>query len=177
MWKVLEKKWKEYENLFARGEIYGAFLRLAAISASLDGLEPGLRAEFKKRCENAPLSSRMLDSITTGIQTDRQRIRRILSIGKTWTGEELVLVITMKVEIDSATSFLEDRGFEVPEEIPDSVALIIQRVATSKRNRRAFDNARLLVRTNWGLAIKHPLLTDEKGKGKGVSPEWPLDKP
>jgi hypothetical protein len=163
MWKVLENLWSEYQNLLTAGESYSAFVRVGEIYASLDGLQPDLRAEFKRRCETASVSSETLKSILAGVEGNRYRIRRILSIGNSWNDDELLLVIVLKVQIDSLTSFLRHRGFELPEEIPDSLDMLIQKVATSKRNRRAFDSARSLACKNRDLPVKHHLLIDAGG--------------
>jgi hypothetical protein len=81
------------------------------------------------------------------------RLQRMLSIGTTFTYEELMLAITIRVELQLLSQFLASGG-----EAPDFHFLDIDdelwRVAGHPENASAFRSAQTEARRNWGAPIQ-----------------------
>jgi hypothetical protein len=78
---------------------------------------------------------------------------RILSIGSSFTWEELVLVVTIRMEVAFASRVLAVVGEEPTEldlEILDSA---IGDVARAPQNRRTFLSALATIRKNWDIPV------------------------
>jgi hypothetical protein len=81
------------------------------------------------------------------------RVKHILGIGTTFNDDELLLVITHRVQLGLLAQFLAKRG-AVPEFHLSSIDDEMRRVAGYRENAAAFRSAQAAARKNWGAPIQ-----------------------
>src|SRR5437867_4098194 len=157
MEQVLERLYNE--RLRSGGDCYGAFIRMVEIYSVLDEIRNHSREKFKGLCLTIELSPEDRRTLRNEIQRNVDKILRILSIGKTWIFEEFVMVVTERIQIDLVLRYLKDLGLQLEFESYQSLDEALENAVKSPRNRRAYNQAIAACRMNWGLPIKHPLLS------------------
>jgi hypothetical protein len=159
--RVLEEtftgRFREYEYLWQAGEYYGAAKRLAELSHCVSGLNADARNDWSERIKF--FASSMLKerswALEDGLVGDAERIRRILSIGSRWNGEEILLVLGMRIEIDLMLSFLrEHRPHHASPPLPlEYIDERLIELGKSKEHGPHFRWAIEMMKKNWGLPI------------------------
>ena len=81
------------------------------------------------------------------------RLRRMLTIGTTFIYEELLLAITIRVELGLFAQFLAQRG-EAPDFHLSAIDDELRRVAGHHENAAAFRSAQAPAKRNWGAPIQ-----------------------
>lgn len=105
----LEESFDFYQKLKRERVWYNAAVYLAEIVHVSASLPVGQQKAWKSRIEKEELSETFLQEVSGGVKQNIQRIHRILSIGTEWTGEEILLVMQLRIEIKLVLDFLEDR--------------------------------------------------------------------
>jgi hypothetical protein len=151
----MEHCWMDYVRLLKGRETYSAIARLAEISNVLRGDHVGKREAEKWRAQlsEAEISTQMLGDVVQGLSAAATRLDRILGVGINFTGEELLLVLTIRVEASLVFEFLRDRGsiFDFDFSRIDEE---MTRVAQSRENAETFRREVLRARNNWGIPIQ-----------------------
>jgi hypothetical protein len=102
---VLEKHFRSYQELLLEQAWYSAAVSLAEIFHASAALPAAQRAPWQSRIKEE-LSEKFLQEVRMGLEQNIQRIRRILSVGSEWTGEEILLLIQMRINIELLLDFL-----------------------------------------------------------------------
>ncbi len=101
--KLLEQAW--YSAAVALAEIFHASARLPAEQ----------RAAWRSRV-NRDLNERFLQEVRNGQEREIRRIQQILSVGSDWTGEEILLLMLMRIDVKLLSDFL-GRGVDVESQV------------------------------------------------------------
>lgn len=101
---ALEEHFRLYQELLSEQAWYSAAVSLAEIFHASARLSAGPRAAWNSRLEQE-LSEEFLREVRSGLEQSIQRIRRILSVGSEWTGEEILLLMLMRVNIELLSEF------------------------------------------------------------------------
>ena len=102
---ALEKHFRSYQELLLERAWYSAAVSLAEIFHASARLPAEQRAAWRFRITEE-LTEQFLQEVRIGLEQDIQRIRRILSVGSEWTGEEILLLIQMRINIELLFDFL-----------------------------------------------------------------------
>lgn len=102
---ALEEHFRWYQELLLRGAPYSAAVALVEIFHGSAGLPAKQRAAWQSRVKKE-LTEKLLQEVRIGLERDIQRIRRILSVGSKWTGEEISLLMQKRIEIELLSDFL-----------------------------------------------------------------------
>jgi hypothetical protein len=160
---VLTERWADYQRLRAAGAAYAALVRLGEIDNILnqnEGHDPAVQ-KWKLSVGQAQIPDAMREAAIAEAFKSVSRLRRMLSIGTTFVYEELMLAITIRVELELLSRFLAQRGTA-----PDFHLLAIddelRRVAVHHENASAFRSAQTAARRNWGAPIQASWIEDAK---------------
>jgi len=102
----LEERFQSYQTLKRKGDLYSAAVYLAETSHASARLPVAQRAAWNSRIEKEELSEEFLREARSGLKQSIERVHRILSIGTEWTGEEILLVMQLRIEIKLLSDFL-----------------------------------------------------------------------
>jgi hypothetical protein len=139
--KQVKERWDEFDRLWREGHYYSALLRVAEVYSCREKLPPQLRQQYESGCQGVRIDVRILDSVRSEIAGTEERILRILSVGTKWNMEELLLVVTLAIQIDLLLRYLNDRGFGLRSEGVEKCVTAIRQVAGSVNNQKAYDSA------------------------------------
>jgi hypothetical protein len=103
---ALEERFDLYRYHMRERAWYGAAVYLAEILHVSASLPVPQHAAWKSRIEKEELSEEFLQAVRSGLKQSIQRTHRILSIGTEWTGEEIMLVMQLRIEIKLVSDFL-----------------------------------------------------------------------
>ena len=103
---ALEKHFRLYREHVLEKSWYSAAVCLAEIFNGCASLPIAQRASWNARIENENLSEEILCEVRAGLDQNIQRMQRILSIGSEWTGEEVLLLVLMRTNIELLSAFL-----------------------------------------------------------------------
>jgi len=81
------------------------------------------------------------------------RARKILSVGTKFEWEEIVLVLTIRTEVDAAASVLSAFGIHKSSLHLADFDDELREIARSKENARTFASALVSIRRNWSMPI------------------------
>ncbi|MET0649133.1 MAG: hypothetical protein ABW208_21185 [Pyrinomonadaceae bacterium] len=152
--EAFDERFNEYRGLFQAGAYFGAVSKLAELENCLPLLRKGSQARWRNQINKEPLSEEVLRALEAEIETATQNIRRILSFGTKWNHDELLLVWTIRIQIEMLSRFLTRRQQLSPLCFPsDDVDEAMLEVAKSKTNKRDLQIAINLIKRNWGLPI------------------------
>ena len=147
-WKVaLEKLLPEYERL-SSGAPFSALVRLGEVLAVADEELPGATAAVRDHATPAVVEAAAIEAV--GI---RRRALRVLSIGTKFTWEELVLLLTMRIELELASSVMALFGIDTSAFDLGTLDAELRVVALSNENRARFASALATIRRNWAVPI------------------------
>jgi hypothetical protein len=152
--EVFVERLLEYSYLMQGGAYFGAVSRLAEIENCLPLLSKGLQAKWKERISKEVLSEDVLHELKIEIEKAIKKIKRILAFGTKWQYEELLLVWTIRIQIEMLLCFLSERHqlTECNFSLEDVDEAMIE-VAKSKINKQNLQIATNLMKKNWGLPI------------------------
>ena len=87
-------------------------------------------------------------------------MRKILSVGGRYHEEEIVLLLTLRIQLELVITFLNDhlsmRYTGVLHDIDEELSTLSE----SSTNGRAFRRATSLIKSNWGLPINSEWLSE-----------------
>lgn len=159
MKEQLNVLWQEFETLNRQKHVYAAFLRLADIASVLSCAPPDVRQWYESKLSSVSLDSVAKEHLQEGILSQYAKISRIMSVGDKWNEDELLLLITIKVQIDLLLEFLASRGVRFESSEESKISIAISEIASSPSNVKTFKRAALLARRNWGVPIRHKLFS------------------
>lgn len=107
---ALEKHFQLYQEQLLKQAWYSAAVTLAEIFHASARLPAEQRAAWRSRV-NKDLNERfllevILRKVRKGREYEIRRIHRILSVGSEWTGEEILLVMLMRINVKLLSDFL-----------------------------------------------------------------------
>jgi hypothetical protein len=157
----LQESFRFYKKLLGAGVYYNALTYLAEIFHCLPALDDASDRRWTNTLRSEKLSAETLNAAIAGIEKDAQIIRRILSVGAVWNDDEILLVLTKRVQIDLLLVFLtEFCSYDRTVNIGD-IDERINSISQTKENKHTFEEARNLMKKNWGLPIKSKWLSTE----------------
>lgn len=152
--KELQGRWAEYLHYLKAGAMYSAFVRLGEILNCLNHcrLPQGKVQEWRAMVLGTERTEEEIRSAQTEAKREAARMHDIMSVGSKFEYEELVLLITMRVELELLSEYLADRNVvaAVDGEALDRELGVI---AKSAANAATFRSAQLAARTNWGIPL------------------------
>lgn len=163
--RTLLERWAEYQRLLEAGASYAALVRLGEIDNVLHH-QDGDYVVFRKWRQNAAdieLSEELASAALAEAREKASRVMRVVSVGTKFTYEELLYVITLRIELQLLSEFLHRRGVPAGlDRLPCDVNL--RNVARSRENISAFRSAQAAAKRNWGLPIRSEWLEDQAGQ-------------
>lgn len=102
---ALEKHFRTYQELLLEKAWYSGAVCLAEIFQASARLSAEQRAVWQSRIKEEMTEQFFLE-VRIGLEQNIQRIRRILSVGSEWTGEEILLLMQMRINIELLFDFL-----------------------------------------------------------------------
>jgi hypothetical protein len=141
-----------YRDLLARGAPFSALAAFGGIVNVLPQLSARARALWIDRLMLEPLGPELVDHAAGEASRERERMRRIGSVGESWEWEELVLLVTSRVQLDLVAEALHFAGHTPKFDLMD-VDELLNRIAKSRANAGLYASARDQCRRNWGLPI------------------------
>ncbi|MGH9874725.1 MAG: hypothetical protein ACRD9S_19905 [Pyrinomonadaceae bacterium] len=151
--KELDERFRRYKELAAKGTWKSAVIALAEIFHCASKLPKAQGAEWVARVSDEQLSDDAMEQAEAGIKEKIQRLRRILSIGNRWTGEEILLVVQTRIEIELLTTYLSEKCPTKPSPSLDDIDEDIVALSKSKEHQYDFKWAVGMMKKNWGLPI------------------------
>jgi hypothetical protein len=131
-WRVaLEKLLPEYKHLSSSGAAFSAVVKLGTVLAMAD----------EEELHDATAAVR--DHVTAAV----------LSIGTKFSWDELVLVLTMRIELELASSVMALFGIDTTAFDLGTLDAELREVGSLKENRVRFASALATIRRNWGVPI------------------------
>jgi hypothetical protein len=163
---ILAELWATYQRWRADGEgyrapsdreqcFYAALVGLAEVGNVLDQQDAHdpVAQKWKRMVGEEQISDAVHDAAIAEAMKKVSRALHILSVGTTFIYEELVLVITIRVELGLFAQFLARRG-EAPDFRLSSIDDEMRRVAGYRENAGVFRSAQAAARKNWGAPIQ-----------------------
>lgn len=145
---IAENRVREADGFFARGATYGGFVRLGEVLKFVnERATSGARDSWRDRIlEKArPVN---LETIQVEATDAASRISQMLSTAGTYDAYEIVLLLTLRIELESAEALLaaldRPRDF-VPQTVDDDVRAL----RADKHNTKAYEAALGMLRRNW----------------------------
>ncbi len=157
--KVLDQRWSEYETLARVGEYYAAMLRVAEICSVTREPETPPSGEHEGRCHEIEISAQMLDALLAGIRRQEERLRKVVAFGDKWNEDEIMLVLTIRIQNDLLLEYLRSRGVDAGAPVSMSWDDLVEQF--SPGNARELNRTLAALRRNWGLPIRHKALSTE----------------
>lgn len=160
--RAIEERWADYLLLCREGATYSAGIRLAEIAHCLRfaHLAPELALKWSGVLEAVVVSSDMIRSIRNEVQRNVERLNQMLVGSTPLIYEEMLLLITIRVELEVLMAHLTERGVS---DLPDVGSLDEDLSATvrSPQNSGAYLAAQQSARKNWGLPLRSKWLGTE----------------
>lgn len=146
-WRVrLQKLSPEYERLSSGGAAFSALAKLGELIASAEGQRQDIQNAIRHMVSGAVLEEAATEAVAV-----QGRALRILSIGTRFTWDELVLVLTMRMQLELASLVMTLFGVE--SSTLDLAAIDTELRDVAKANAAQFVSALATIRRNWDTAI------------------------
>jgi hypothetical protein len=160
--KAIEERWADYLRLSREGAIYSASVRLAEIAHCLRfaHLAPELALKWSGILEAVVMSSDMIQSIRNEAQRRVERLNRMLGGGSPVAYEEMLLLVTIRVELEVLLAYLAERGVGDLSGV-GSLDEDLSAAVRSPQNSVAYFSAQQSARKNWGLPLRSKWLGTE----------------
>ena len=153
----LEAVFAEHQKLLQAGAAYSACVRLGEIvNCVRHNLCSTRESEaWMARVAAADLSVGDIATISQDLQSSLDRIDHILGVASEWQYEEILLIVTLRIEASMAMEFLLARGIDVSS-IDMSVAdEAMEAYASKSDGLRLICEASRTVKRNWGIPLSH----------------------
>jgi len=161
--RLLAQRWTRYEEYKRSGAAYSALVRLGEIINVLrhgDISEPvGRKGDVA--AGKVEVSDEMYRQAVAEAKQNISRVERMLGIGTTFLYEELMLALTVRVELGLLCEFFIDRGIAL-EFSPGSFDEKLLEVSRRKENVVAFRSAQAAAKRNWGVPVQSPWLDGQQ---------------
>ena len=149
----LSRRVEEFERFRDGGEIYSAIARLAEIFHSLQSLSTGEASRWRQTVKHALASAGRVDAVPRRVRSNAKRVRRLLAVGTSFGDEEVVLLLTLRIEGDLVEEFLRQWQGSGSGVRWDDIDTNVVALAKSVRHRRLFRRSQEQVRRNWGIPL------------------------
>lgn len=100
-------------------EHYAAVSNLAEARAISLWLPEETRSALTNAVDSCDLTTGLVHGARSGMVKETERVERILSIGTEWVDDEILLVISIRIQLEEIRTLLVSRGFSVDQEILD----------------------------------------------------------
>lgn len=156
--RLLDDKYDQYLSFGRGAPIYPAIRILAEVFRCVSKLDASRQKVWRDRIDAEELDDDALAAISAELDRQIFRVRRLLSIGDVWIFEEIVLLLTLRIEIELVIDFLLARGYI--SQCPDlkGVDTKLYKISREKSNKQAYAESRRAIRSNWGLPISSQFL-------------------
>lgn len=150
---VLEELGTAYRRLKGRGAAGSALIKLGEIHNILRYTEVSdhVAQKWRQFARETPISDEMRDEAVADATKMLSQLKRILSTGTRFEPEELILVITLRLELEILHEFLVERGVAA-DFAPDSADEEIVRVAPHPESAATFRASVSTTKRNWGVS-------------------------
>jgi hypothetical protein len=152
---TLEERFGEFEKLLQGNARFSAATRLGQIAFCLPHLPPSIRKYWERKLSENVSQIGRDPAVRQGIENNVRRISQIVNHGGTYLFEELCLVLSLRLDVISALTFLECLDCQTTEE-SDAIRSIDQAVldmAKDPDTRAAISDAAKHISRNFGLPI------------------------
>lgn len=151
--KKLDEKFEEY-RCFLRGEgIYRAMVILGEIYNCIPKLDRIKQIKWTKRIHNVRLNEHQLQSIIIKAKGEIREIERLLSIFNVWIVEEIVLILTLKIQVDLVIAVLNEMGYREADINLYAIDEKILQISKAEASKRPFAESVNLINKNWGMPL------------------------
>lgn len=108
---ALEERWADYRRFHQGGARFTAFVKLAEIAhcSSNATLPPWLAQKWRATIQNVPITDEGVRSVRTAVAEEIKRLQRIVGVGTRFIYEEMLLLITTRIELELLSAFLGAR--------------------------------------------------------------------
>jgi hypothetical protein len=152
---AIDGRWADYLRLCREGAIYSASVRLGEIANCLRfaQLASDLASKWSGALKRVTMSPDMIQAVREEARTKAERLGRMLHGDSSMTYEEMLLLITIRVELEMLFAFLAERRIG---DLPDlsSLDADLSAAACSPKNAAAYVTAQESARKNWGLPLR-----------------------
>lgn len=152
---LLQNRWTEYERLLEVRASYAALVRLAEIDnvLSQEGVPWPISEKWALIVQKETIPDKMYRKALAEAEQNVSRLKRMLSVGANFTYEEMVLAITLRVELQLLAELLLKRRGAI-EFAPDLADDDLQEVSGCSQNVSVFRSAKAAAKRNWGIPIR-----------------------
>jgi hypothetical protein len=161
--RLLAQRWTRYEEYKRSGAAYSALVRLGEIINVLrhGGISEPVGRKWNVAARQVEVSNEMYRQAVAEAKQNISRVERMLGIGTTFLYEELMLALTVRVELGLLCEFFIDRGIAL-EFSPGSFDEKLLEVSRRKENVVAFRSAQAAAKRNWGVPVQSPWLDGQQ---------------
>lgn len=150
----IQERWAAYLRFYREGAIYSAFVRLSEIANCLQhaSVPSSVESRWTDALREVEVTSDDLRSIGEEVKQKIEAVRRMLDAGTDLIYEEVLLVITVRTELDLLLRYLTDRGAA---ELADTSSLdqALDAMAQAPGTSDVFRSAQASAKRNWGLPL------------------------
>jgi hypothetical protein len=152
---LLQNRWTEYQRLLEVQAFYAALVRLAEMDNALshDGTTWQFSRKWILTIQKETIPDEMYRKALAEAEQNVSRLKRMLSVGVNFTYEELVLAITLRVELQLLAELLMKKRGAI-EFVPDLADEDLRKVSGYSQNVSAFRSAKAAATRNWGIPIR-----------------------
>ncbi|WP_028350377.1 hypothetical protein [Bradyrhizobium murdochi] len=152
---LLQSRWSEYQRLLAVHASYAALVRLAEMDnvLSQEGATWPIPHKWVVIVQNETIPDELYRKALAEAEQNVSRLKRILGVGTNFTHEEMVLAITLRVELQLLAELLLKRRGAI-EFAPDLADEDLREISRYSQNVSAFRAAKATAKRNWGIPIR-----------------------
>ena len=152
----LTRKLQECKVMVASGVAFSAIARLGEVLALSEiAYEP--HDERRGICAHeitALMTPELLDSATREALEVWRKVMRILSIGSTYNSDEVLLLVTLRAQLEYAVPAFRLAGIDVTPLDLGAVDAELRSLGRSRQHRSSFVSALQAVQKNWSVQIQ-----------------------
>ena len=154
---TIEELFERYQGLRQAGEAYSASVQLGEIINCIrqNGRSINDSEGWTARIAAVDLPIGDIAAISQGVQASLARIGHILGIGTKWEYEEILLIITLRVEVSMALEFLLFRGIDISEVDVSVADEPMDAYAATSDGKKLMREASRMAKRNWGFPMSH----------------------
>lgn len=139
---------REYRVLVDRGSAGSAFVRLGEAWVSIPSGDDASREFIRGLVDAESADAAVRDAVTK-----RKRAEHVLSIGSSFNQDEMVLLLTLRTEIELIARVLRLFGKDVTALRLDAIDARLSEAALDSGNRSALRSALASLRRNWKVPV------------------------
>lgn len=134
-------------------EIYSAVASLAEIHHCLPRLNRRDASRWRSTVKEALNSLGRVESVNSALSENAERMRRVLSVGSSFGVEEIILLLTLRIESHLVEQFLYESEGIASIVRWDDIDARLSSLAKSKEHRQLFRASQDQVQRNWGIPL------------------------